>query len=482
MTIANEIIRGAIEQVEYLLDHGEDINDLDEYGFTPLIETAIIGHNDIAKMLLERGAEIDKPDASGRTALHWAVDNANYHLCRLLLEKGANPNTYTRGAQPVLAHPLLRDQRQIKQLLYDNNADLNFAKDFINTKLLGHRFELESDVDILNADGEFIEIDYEGFILEFTLNIIKDSLSRFKRNYAARRLRGYFNRLNDIIQAISVASNLIKYQHNVLEIAKYDRQIDRLLENELLILPIAYKGHAITFVKCGRLLAKCDRGEFSLEHGSVNIYYIQNEAALNKEFLKNLLYKKQSKRYVEQHLYNLLGLQAIAQLPLSSQVTGNCSWANVEAAVPTAYLLLLLNENLDIDMDALAVYKNTALNFYEHWLDWDKDRALHDCIQSFNEADSPARKASKASSLAAILFQSCDYANPKDMERAEKILAILTDKKYEYILQSYINIYAEKKLTKKGNNLLHILDDLGINPQIRVHPLPVPMDEADKKD
>lgn len=482
MTIANEIINGNIENVEYLLNQGENINDIDEYGFTPLIETAIVGNNDIAKMLLERGVEIDKADVSGRTALHWAIDNANFRLCQLLLEKGANPNVYTRGALTPLVYPLLREQWQLKQMLYDYHADLNFAKDFINTKLIGHRFELQGDVDIINSAGEFTEIDYEGFILEFTLSIIADSLTRFKMNYAARKLRGYFNRLDSIINAITTAGKLIKYQHKALEIDKYERDINQLLTAELLILPVAYKGHAITFVKCGRLFAKCDRGEFSLTHGSVNVFYIQNIAALNKEFLKNLLYKKQSKQFIEKHIYNILALQPLAQLPLSSQVTGNCSWSNVEAAIPTAYLLLLLNENLNVSNNELNIYERTALNFYYHWLNWDKDRALNECIQSFYETNSPARKASRVSVLASILFQACNYSNPQDMERAEKILEVAGKHEYEYILNAYVKIYADKKLTQRGNNLLHILDDSGVNVTTRsnVHPVPINIEDYDE--
>ena len=45
MTLADAIINGDQEIVAKLLEV-EDINDLDEYGFTPLIETVIVDYID----------------------------------------------------------------------------------------------------------------------------------------------------------------------------------------------------------------------------------------------------------------------------------------------------------------------------------------------------------------------------------------------------------------------------------------------------
>ncbi len=106
---------------------------------------------------------------------------------------------------------------------------------------------------------------------------------------------------------------------------------------------MAYKGHAITFIRYGEFWAKCDRGENSLEEGSVNIFYIRNTNALSPDFLRKLIYQKQTKNFVHREINNILGLEKLFTLPLSSQISGNCSWANVEAVVPTAFLMQLLD-------------------------------------------------------------------------------------------------------------------------------------------
>lgn len=203
----DSIIFGSIEEVKLHLQQGAEINAIDVYGFTPLVETAINAKNDIAELFIQQGAIVDFSDATGRTALHWAADNNNVTLCNLLLENGANPNAYTNAAQPVLAMPYLRNQEQVKKLLYQYGASLNFTQDFVNTKLIGHRFELSGEVHIVNIQGDFILLDMEGFFLEFTLSLIEDSLERFTNNFAAKHLRGYFPTIQQIIDALKIASH-----------------------------------------------------------------------------------------------------------------------------------------------------------------------------------------------------------------------------------------------------------------------------------
>ena len=65
--------------------------------------------------------------------------------------------------------------------------------------------------------------------------------------------------------------------------------------------------------------------------------------------------------------------------------------------------------------------------------------------------------------LAAVLFQACDHTKPAHLKRAEQILAVLTEPDYRYILRTYLITYCQKKLTRKGQNLLKILDDCGVD-------------------
>lgn len=459
MNLANEIIYQRIENVKQLLAEKADVNEIDDYGYTPLIEAAIVNNVEIATLLLKQGAKINATDLVGSTALHWAVENNNLALCQLLLEHGANANAYTSYSQPVLVKPLLRRQNELKELLYRYHADLKFAQDYIYTKLLGHRYELLGRVDIIDPSGKFIEVGFEGFILEFTISVVLDSLMQFKNNFAARNLRPYFDDLHHVIDSYLVANELVKYQQYLVKVDAHEEQINNLLQNELLLMPIGYEGHAITLIRYKDLFAYCDRGEYSLTHPSVTIYKVQNKRALTRDFFKYLLYQKQNKDFMQQGIIQELGLIPIASLPLSSQVSGNCSWANVEAALP-AMLWMLWFEHNKLSPAQASEHEQVVLNIYQQWQEWDKERALHECIENFYSA-SPARKASIAASLAAVLFQRCHFDNLADLPKINKIMPILSLPEYNYILKSYIKIYAEQAKTAPGNNLLQLLDLAG---------------------
>ncbi|MGC1182171.1 Dot/Icm T4SS effector AnkH/LegA3 [Legionella sp.] len=463
MTIANDIISRRMPDFDAYIRAGDSLDDIDEYGFTPLIECAITRQPEIAKQLLARKVDVNKLDVAGRTALHWAVDNNDVDLARLLLTEGADANAYTPNGLSVLVYPVLRGQDTLKHLLYQHGANLNFALDFINGKLIGHRFELQGDVDIVNAQNEFIELDYEGFMLEFTVAIVKDSLRRFTSSYSTRHLRKYFPLIHVIIDALNDAAELLQYQHQPLLNEHHFKRMKQILNAPMVILPAASRGHAMGFIRFGQWWAKIDRGENSLKEGTVIIYQITRPEELNLRFLQNFLYKKQSRRYFHQQINQYLGLVPVAKMPISSQISGNCSWANIQAIVPVAYAMQETHISNNFN-------PTRALNLYNEWVEWDKDRALDECVQRFYLANSQ-RKASIAAMLGGVLFQACDYSKPNQLKRAEKILTILTLPDYGYILKSYFEEYCIKRLTKRGNNLLKLLDDCGINPNIGVNPV-----------
>ncbi|OYV56647.1 MAG: hypothetical protein B7X00_00150, partial [Legionella sp. 21-45-4] len=376
MTIANEIIRGSEPNYDAYLRQGQSLDDIDEYGFTPLIESIITRRGDITKELIRRGVNINKPDVMGRTALHWAVDEAEIGLARLLLSQGANANAYDKNGLSVLVYPVLRSQNELKHLLYQFGARLEFALDFINGKLIGHRFKLQGDADIVNAAGEFIELDYEGFILEFTVAVVKDSLSRFTSSYSTRHLRSQFPYVHLMVDGFMVAAELLQFQHQVELQQPHWQRIAKLMQAPLLILPAASRGHALCFVRFGQWWAKIDRGENSQKEGTVNIYRITKPQAFTLEFINAFLYKRQPRVFFHQAINRVLGLEPMYKLPVSPQITGNCSWANVQAIIPAAFAMQELDAKGSFDAFL-------AMDVFNAWVEWDKDRALEDSIQRF---------------------------------------------------------------------------------------------------
>ncbi len=461
MSLSKTIIYGTAQAVADELTQKPTLEEIDVYGYTPLIQTAIVNDPKKCQLLIDEDADVNFTDLTGRSALHWATDNNNLDIAKQLLAKKADPNVYTSAGQPALAMPFLRHHTQMKELLYQAGADLEFARDFINAKTLGHRFDLQGRVDIVSPDNTFIEVEFEGFYSEFTLSLALQSLLDFQTNFSAKHLREHFHRIGTIAKLLRNAVELIKYQQYLVDIVNHNDRINALLDHSPLLLPIVYDGHAISLVKLRNYLIRCDRGTFGQANGTVIIYRIDMPDKFNKHFMKNLLYKRQSHQFIDNDLAKLIGLKPIDYLELPVQLSGNCAWANIEAVIPAILYLNLLEETQARTQSAIYECKKAAISVLHQWELWDQQRALHFCIDSFDRAN-PARKASKAAILMAILFQQQLYRHPQWLSFCERIAHIITLPEYDYILHCYLNVFGRDKVKQPMQPLLSFLDDLGI--------------------
>lgn len=457
MSLSKEILEGTIEGVERLLLQGEAVNVMDEYGFTPLIHATATNRLDLVSLLLKHNAQTDLVDFTGSNALQWALDNDNIEITKLLLKYGANPNSYTANGQPALFYPVLRKNQELVKLLVNYGAKMDFAKDFISAKLIGHRFELQGSSDIVTPEALFIAIDLEGFYLEFTLGLIRESLERFINSYVAHRMDIHSDELRTIIRSYENASKLREFKHFSKNVEKNKETIYQFMQMDLLLLPVSYKGHAINFIKHGNFLAKCDRGVQKMTDPIV-INTINAPKQLTNEFYLQLLYEKHTEKYIKQDVVQLLGLRPYASLPIKHQITGNCSWANTESAVPTMLYMLLYDKTKDKTKAEALV--SEIMHFYNEWLEWDKDRALEDWLLDF-ETISFQRQKSKATLIGAVLFQACNPNKPADMNRAKRILKILSRKEFQYVVRIYANIFVRGGRTPEGQRFQNVVELCG---------------------
>ena len=81
---------GEVQKAGLLLDHGAEINAIDdEYSTTPLGYAARWGHREIVSLLLERGADPNKADAEWATPLRWALTQGHNTIATDLRRAGA---------------------------------------------------------------------------------------------------------------------------------------------------------------------------------------------------------------------------------------------------------------------------------------------------------------------------------------------------------------------------------------------------------
>ena len=74
------------------LSAGADINAADAYGYTPLMNAAMLGRLDIVRLLIDAGADIQRKGQFGYTALHAAAQNGHLDVVQALVKYGASVN------------------------------------------------------------------------------------------------------------------------------------------------------------------------------------------------------------------------------------------------------------------------------------------------------------------------------------------------------------------------------------------------------
>lgn len=73
---------------QLLLQHGADVDAVDQNGHTPLFRACERGHTEAVVVLLNAGAAVDLLDSGGRSCLHWAASGGLSVICSSLLRQG----------------------------------------------------------------------------------------------------------------------------------------------------------------------------------------------------------------------------------------------------------------------------------------------------------------------------------------------------------------------------------------------------------
>ncbi|AVP87263.1 hypothetical protein phytr_3090 [Candidatus Phycorickettsia trachydisci] len=86
--------RRGIEHFKFFVEHGVDINALDEHGRTPLMYVAMKGSPKILKYLIQNGADMNLMDRKGNTSLHLVAERKSDPVLKAsifkhLMDKGA---------------------------------------------------------------------------------------------------------------------------------------------------------------------------------------------------------------------------------------------------------------------------------------------------------------------------------------------------------------------------------------------------------
>lgn len=124
-------VRGDLEAVRALLEHGAKPQLAEWRGKTPLHYTAWDGHLDCAELLLEHGAPIDAREKYSRQPLHYAAAHVHPDSARmvdLLTSYGANVDEGGEGGETALNIAASYNNIWAADALISNGADINAGR------------------------------------------------------------------------------------------------------------------------------------------------------------------------------------------------------------------------------------------------------------------------------------------------------------------------------------------------------------------
>ncbi len=135
------VVSDQAQMLEFLLEHGADVNARDKYGLTPLHKAAALGRPAIVAILLAAGADMaiygTKYGVIGMYPLHLAAESGFADITELLLAKGADVNARTDGENSVTALHMAagKNRLDVVKLLLAKGADVNAEDVRKNTPL-----------------------------------------------------------------------------------------------------------------------------------------------------------------------------------------------------------------------------------------------------------------------------------------------------------------------------------------------------------
>jgi len=146
--------RGYEEIASALIDAGADVNSADPYGVTVLMFSLISGSIQTARQLIEKGTEVNSRDVDGRTALVEALASENDippELIASLIERGADVNVrVANGLTPLMI--AASGSPRLVQMLVEAGADVN-ARDDSGISVLRMAIDSPENARILEDAG-----------------------------------------------------------------------------------------------------------------------------------------------------------------------------------------------------------------------------------------------------------------------------------------------------------------------------------------
>lgn len=115
---------------ELLIKAGANVNEEDDFGYTPLLVSTILNNIHLVKVLCEAGANPNKKSTNGNTPLIIAADDGDFEITKTLIEHKADINFSSTDGNTALFAAVGKNNDSIAEILLQNGANLNLFNSF----------------------------------------------------------------------------------------------------------------------------------------------------------------------------------------------------------------------------------------------------------------------------------------------------------------------------------------------------------------
>jgi ankyrin repeat protein len=118
------VVNQRYDAVQFLIDHGADVNIPNDEGATPLMQAAFFIHDiKMLKLLIDHGARVNEVGNKKVSALQIATRGGYEEIIAFLLAKQANPNLADKNGFTALMEAVNNKNTAICALLLKAGAD-----------------------------------------------------------------------------------------------------------------------------------------------------------------------------------------------------------------------------------------------------------------------------------------------------------------------------------------------------------------------
>jgi ankyrin repeat protein len=116
---------GDASQVRSLIGHNANVNQGDNYNYTPLHLACMHGHGEVACMLIDHNANVNQCNNYNMTPLHMACSNGHVEVACMLIDHNANLNQCNNNNNTPLHWACHNGHVEVACMLIDHGADIN---------------------------------------------------------------------------------------------------------------------------------------------------------------------------------------------------------------------------------------------------------------------------------------------------------------------------------------------------------------------